>query len=992
MRTALVLYLGAVVLSGCAGSGRTVSERDIALSKASLAILDIAAERSFSPHSGVDSVFVGNDSVEVFLNEDFANAPIREQMVSELASRVRRALGKRFQGRDVVLYSRGSRIESLVPNVFRERQPIDDSRLTPATTAESGSEPIIYSGSPVVTYPNSLERPSAGLFGRHIALWPSHGWYYEPALDRWEWQRARIFQTVEDKLPLSFVLKYLVPMLENAGSEVYLPRERDTQHHMVIVDHDGSSGQSQYAELASGETGFGSAGPGFALGTMPYEDAHNPFRAGLHRVLPAAAEGPASVMWVPEIPVDGQYAVYLSYGKQAEACAAATYFIRHGGGETPLLVDQSRGAGTWIYAGSYQFASGRSQTDGAVVLTNDSAENCTLSADAVRFGGGTGVIRRGESTSRRPRYLEAARYHLQFAGAPDSLVYDLSNEIEDYRDDYRSRGEWVNWLRGAPFGPNKDRESDGLNIPIDAALAFHTDAGIAGPDSSIGTLLIYSSTALDSARSFPDGMSRMANRDLADILQTQIVEDVRVKYDPDWRRRALWDREYSEAVRPNVPSALLELLSHQNFHDMRYGLDPRFQFDTARSMYKGLLRFLSVQHGTEYVVQPLPINHFSVTLEDDSAVLSWQGVEDPLEPTAGADRYIVQRRVGDDAWDQGVVVRTTSARIPVDSTNTVYSFRVAAVNDGGRSMSSEVLSVGRAAGQPVRIIDAFDRVSAPASFMAGEVGGFASWIDQGVPDGFDISYTGPQFNFDVAAPWLDDDAPGFGASHAAFEASAIAGNTRNFSGVHGRALLDAGYSFDSISDEAVIADSTALDGYRVVNVLLGEEKATFLPKSDVSRFKSFTDEMQHVLRRYQARGGALLASGAYVGTDLSGSQKDSTFAAEVLRFRFRTGHASTTGSVYGVRNRADIAVPEMSFVTDLNSRQYAVEAPDAIEPVADGIRFMRYRDTNMSAAVAHSGPVGRTVVFGFPIESVTTAESRSALMTAAMSFLTADHR
>ena len=33
----------------------------------------------------------------------------------------------------------------------------------------------------------------------------SHGWYYEPKLDRWEWQRARIFQTVEDLYTQSYV-------------------------------------------------------------------------------------------------------------------------------------------------------------------------------------------------------------------------------------------------------------------------------------------------------------------------------------------------------------------------------------------------------------------------------------------------------------------------------------------------------------------------------------------------------------------------------------------------------------------------------------------------------------------------------------------------------------------------------------------------------------------------------------------------------------------
>ena len=51
---------------------------------------------------------------------------------------------------------------------------------------------------------------------------------------RWEWQRARMFGTVEDLFTQSFVLPYLTPMLENAGATILIPRERDTQIHEII--------------------------------------------------------------------------------------------------------------------------------------------------------------------------------------------------------------------------------------------------------------------------------------------------------------------------------------------------------------------------------------------------------------------------------------------------------------------------------------------------------------------------------------------------------------------------------------------------------------------------------------------------------------------------------------------------------------------------------------------------------------------------------------
>src|SRR5690606_9927005 len=88
-----------------------------------------------------------------------------------------------------------------------------------------------------------------GLQNNHIALWQSHGWHYEQKLGRWEWQRARIFQTVEDLYTQSYVLPFLVPMLENAGANVLFPRERDYNKTELIVDNDDrTAGKSTYRE------------------------------------------------------------------------------------------------------------------------------------------------------------------------------------------------------------------------------------------------------------------------------------------------------------------------------------------------------------------------------------------------------------------------------------------------------------------------------------------------------------------------------------------------------------------------------------------------------------------------------------------------------------------------------------------------------------------------------------------------------------------------
>ncbi len=75
---------------------------------------------------------------------------------------------------------------------------------------------------------------------------------------------------------------------------------------------------------------------------------------------------------------------------------------------------------------------------GRVELSNVSSDpGKIISADVVRFGGGMGSVERGGMTSGRPRFTEGARYYMQFAGMPDALVYNVTEDLNDYVDDYR---------------------------------------------------------------------------------------------------------------------------------------------------------------------------------------------------------------------------------------------------------------------------------------------------------------------------------------------------------------------------------------------------------------------------------------------------------------------------------------------------------------------------------------------------------------------------
>ena len=144
------------------------------------------------------------------------------------------------------------------------------------------------------------------------------------------------------------------------------------------------------------------------------------------------------------------------------------------------MVNQQIGGQTWIYLGQFKFGQGLNPEQGRVELINLSNQpGKMITADAVRFGGGMGNIIRNDWDSRRPRFMEGSRYYLQYAGMPDTLVQNLNNNGNDYNNDINSRSEYINYLNGAPNGPNKNRDLPGLGIPMDMTIAIHTDAGIA---------------------------------------------------------------------------------------------------------------------------------------------------------------------------------------------------------------------------------------------------------------------------------------------------------------------------------------------------------------------------------------------------------------------------------------------------------------------------------------------------------------------------------
>ena len=915
----------------------------------------------------VEKVMVREGNLDLYFARGFSDYPWHEEditwFLSEFGKESEKVLGSNGIGRCM---ASGCKIEELA---------------TPVFTRNGKSPSFVYSVSNQARIPLvrrvGARRISRGLSGRHIALWQSHGMYYNEEQDRWKWQRATLHRTVEDMYTQTYVLDYLIPMLENAGAYVMTPRERDIQRQEVICDNDSSFAREPKGAPLRVAGSYTENGPwdqgvtGFADFKQEYDITDNPFRAGTTRTAWCSVTPASRAVWTPAIPQRGKYAVYVSYASSKTSCRSAHYTVRHMGGDTEFEVDQRKGGGTWVYLGTFEFGPG---TSGHVELDNRGNAGETVSADAVRFGGGMGKILRGGRLSGMPSYIEGASYWLPWAGTDSTLrAWDT-----DYVNDYAIRGAWVKMLKGRK------------GIPFDCSLAFHTDAGSTPNDSIVGTLAIYTLRD-DGSRNFSGGGDRMTSRTFADFVQTQVVEDIRTGFEPEWARRQLWDRSYSESRTTDVPAILLELLSHQNFADMRYGLDPSFRFLASRAVYKGILKYLACRYGIPYVVQPLPPHAFSALLTPEGDVrLSWQPTNDPLERTARAGGYTLYTRIDDGAFDEGVPVGECSAALPLEPGH-LYSFKVTAYNDGGESFPSEILSVGipnRRNGGTVLIVNNFDRVAAPAWVDMPQYAGFESRLDAGMPYIRDISYIGENYEFRRDIPWESDDAAGFGSSYTDKAGLVVAGNTFDYPAVHGRTILGLGFPFCSVSSEAFCSDTSLVYSYRALDLICGAQVTTRSGRGAFpDRFQVFPKRMRDALGYWTAHGGHVLLSGSCIATDVWSSVYDlkpdldysaeaGAFAKEVLGYKYAGSSASAAGMLAG-----------MPFYNTLNSDCYACPNPDGLMPAGvQGSVWLRYDDSGSPAGVLFEGAGHKVASLGVPVECLMRVDDRARVLRDAFKF------
>ncbi|RKH51582.1 N-acetylmuramoyl-L-alanine amidase [Corallococcus sp. AB050B] len=765
-------------------------------------------------------------------------------------------------------------------------------------------------------------RGEGALSGKVIYLSPGHGFYRSEPLKRWATQRPNTWGVVEDFISAEVVSQELQPLLMAAGATVVTVRESDLNPLIATVDNGGTG----YAEAGDSSRFHASTQKGWAPPPVPMANNVEPFTLGTTRTLDTAASSTARATWTPDVPADAAYNVYVSYGADATRATDAHYVVKHAGGESHFRVNQQRHGGTWVLLGRFYFKAGAHPESGAVVLENDSAQGAgaTLSVDAVRLGGGRGLM--GDAAQGpllRPRFEESGRYHVQYSGAPFSVYAPTgANALSNERNaDVNSRPRFAAWLH--------EEGEDAVYV------AWHTNAGTSG--TIRGTeAYVYGPNPVDGTLNF----TGVKDSDvLGRALLSQIDVDLKREVDPNWRVRSLRSAnlgEVSPTHNPEMPSVLLEMAYHDNTTDAGALKEARFRHVAARAIVQGLIKYFATRDGQAVNLPPETPGAVVARNATPGAVEVKWTAPPQVASEEGRDAptgYRLYQSADGFGWDEGSDIQGTTATVTL-SPGTLRYFRVAAVNAGGESFPSATVGVRVGDTAPVLLVNAYERLD--ATVACGE---------------------------ELETPY-DLEAP----LRVYLEAT----NDGSYLRQHGAAFAQSAVAFDSATGNAVAAGLVSPTGYRLVDWSTGRGG---VGGAGLTRME------QDALRAFVTGGGHLMLSGGRtVSTLAAGTADDKLFLADILRASIAAGApaARVEGSAGGLLSD----LPATALADGTTPGAYPVGVTDVLAPTGGGADVLRYTGTSLGAGVLSSGtaPAGQVLVLGFPFEGLASNRERSRLV------------
>ena len=515
--------------------------------------------------------------------------------------------------------------------------PVDELWMPPAAVMDSirrqGEENYyLWSISP----PPPRHLPATGsLQGKRIFISPGHGLTWVGS--GWYTQRGEYQGIIEDDSNARMMFHFMIPMLERMGATVFNCRERGNTKDQVVVDNDpGSDGSYE-------ETGDGwAAGSGDGYG-------------GSYRICPAAADGGSAAHFYFTMPVSNVFPVYMRWVADSVHNPSTKVRVVRPDTEFEVTVNQVAEDRRWYYLGSWYFSA---DTEYEIVVANNGETGSFVVADAIRVGGGMGEIYpSGASPSGDAKWREAAKYWIQYVGAP-SDVYNYWHPNEG-SSDVVSRPLYADWEGG------------------DAYFSHHSNG--------------FDGTARGTVSFIHESSPSPGSAEWQEAIHTSLIHTIKTIYDPDWYDRGFQSEDFGELrLVDTMPAVLMETAFHDNAEDAEYLKTPIFRHDVTRAMTAGMGRYFS----PGLPAPPLPPVGVRAELSGPGSVtLSWDTASDPAE-NVEADRFRVYTSRDGRAFDNGDrTADETSLEISGLDYPANYYFLVTAENDGGESMPSEQAGV-----------------------------------------------------------------------------------------------------------------------------------------------------------------------------------------------------------------------------------------------------------------------------------------------------------
>ncbi len=504
------------------------------------------------------------------------------------------------------------------------------------------------------------------LAGRVVAISPGHGYIFYDTLNNYSTQRSRVSWNncggcrgiVEDFETYEIVRDQLIPLLEGAGAQVVLVRERDVTGTGVIVN-DGAAG---YREVSGAFT----AGPTTNA------------QGGTSRRSSAAD---AVAEWTITPPAAGPQLVSMWFVSEPTLSSRARIELLGPFGTHVLTLDQQTRGRRWTPLGVLDLDPGTP----LVVRLSSNGQTAPLTFDALRVGSGR------HSPTNHPWWMMGADVFTENEGAPSSVT---------------SLGDVTTRPAYAEF------------LDADLYVALHSNASGQPNSTAVGTSSYRYScgTIADHATAPPAAQcdDPVGSARLQELIHARLIEQLRADWDPNWRDRGPRVADFGE-VRGlvDMPGVLIESAFHDNvvlaagsnlrMTENQALHDPRWRRAAALGMYRGISEFL-VGQGPIVLAPPAAL----VARRVDAT-----RVELRFGAIPGATRYRVYVAQGSRTFDLGRLTDMTTVVIDGLTPEVPAAFKVATLNAAGEGLSSKVVVARPSSGRAqLLVVDAFEREDA----------------------------------------------------------------------------------------------------------------------------------------------------------------------------------------------------------------------------------------------------------------------------------------